>query len=49
MKKTKFMEEGYNLDIINDKVYYLDSEELRYKELTVEIYDSIKSSTFHNI
>ena len=45
MKKTKFIEDGYNLNKINDKIYYLDSEDLRYKEMTIEIYDSIKNNT----
>lgn len=45
IKKTKLVEEGYNLDVVTDKVYYLEGNKA-YKELTPVIYDKIKKSVF---
>ena len=37
----KLAEDGYNVDIINDKVYYFNVREKNYSELTKEIYKEI--------
>ena len=42
-QKIKLTEEAYNVDIINDKVYFYDTSEKAYKELTKEIYNGILS------
>ena len=41
VKKGKLAEEGFNVDIINDKIYYFDIQEKNYAELTKEIYKKI--------
>ena len=40
-KKTTLTEEGYNVKKIKDKVYYFDTTEQTYKELTIPIFESI--------
>jgi len=37
----KLTEQGFNVDIINDKIYYFDIREKNYSELTKEIYKDI--------
>jgi hypothetical protein len=43
-KKTKLVDEAYNIDIINDKLYYFHAKEQMYKRLTKQIYDDICNS-----
>ena len=43
VKKTKLTEEGFNVDLIKDKVYYFDVKQKNYSELTMEIYKKILS------
>jgi fatty-acyl-CoA synthase len=42
-QKMKLVEEGYDIDIISDKVYYFDVREKNYNELTREIHKEILS------
>jgi len=39
----KLVEEGYDIDVISDKVYYFDVREKNYNELTREIHKEILS------
>lgn len=40
-KKTKLVEEAYNVKALKDRVYYFDLKEQDYKQLTNEIYENI--------
>ena len=40
-QKMKLVEEGFNMDIIKDKVFYFDNREKSYNELTKEVYKDI--------
>jgi hypothetical protein len=41
IQKTKLAEEGYNLDLINDTVFYFDARAKNYNVLTTEIHKDI--------
>ena len=41
LQKTKLAEEGYNVDKINDKIYYFDARQKNYIVLTNEIHQDI--------
>lgn len=43
MKKVKLVEEGFNPALIQDPLYFLDSEKKTYVPLTDEIYRAIVS------
>ncbi len=36
------MQEGFNINLFNDKTYYYDAKEQNYKELNKDIYDQIQ-------
>jgi hypothetical protein len=41
VKKTAFQEEAYDLNRINEPIYYLNQQKQIYERLTSEIYDLI--------
>ena len=45
-QKMKLVEEGYNMNIIKDKVFYFDNRDKNYNELTKEVYKGILDGIF---
>lgn len=41
MKKVKLVEEGFDPEVIQDELYFLDLEQKKYVPLTRQTYDSI--------
>ena len=41
VRKNLLVEESYNINLFQDKAYYLDTKDYSYKELTKQIYQSI--------
>ncbi len=46
IKKNRLVEEGYNLEIVKDRIFYLDSRTQIYKEMTHEIWEGIRNIKF---
>jgi hypothetical protein len=45
-QKFKISSVGFDINKINDKLYYFDINEQKYLELTKEIYEAINSFSF---
>lgn len=45
VKKNVLVEESFNVNLFQDKAYYLDTKDYSYKELTKQIYQSILSGS----
>ncbi|KAK6979291.1 long-chain fatty acid transport protein 4 [Biomphalaria glabrata] len=41
LKKNKLRDEGFNINLFHDKVFYLDSKSQQYQTLTPEVYSDI--------
>ena len=39
--KSTLVQEGYNIKILTDKIYFFDNKEQNYRELTQSIYENI--------
>lgn len=43
LQKTKLVKEGYDINVVSDPIYFLDTKAKKYVKLTPELYGKIQS------
>ncbi|NXI97153.1 S27A2 synthetase, partial [Psophia crepitans] len=45
-RKVQLVEEGFNPEVIKDRLYFLDDKEKLYVQMTQDIYNSVRKHDF---